>query len=184
MSSGDEIRVEFTYESQYKETLICKPDEEIKKVCQKFFKQRGIDLNKVVILLKGSKLEQSDYNNPIRKYISSIDGNCLPIIAYKIETYSTIIKNSIKQPKIPDTPYINNVKKSNNPSSEDTNGNYTSKIPTVINDNPNINIIDMVIIILLIIMIIIMIMPIFLILVIILIITIFLLPKKIITLLS
>ena len=90
----DGIKVKFTYESQESQTIICKPNEKLKTVSQKFCLNKGINFKKVYFLFDGKKIEKADYNKEVSELIQTNIRDELNILVYDINLSETTKLNS------------------------------------------------------------------------------------------
>jgi hypothetical protein len=65
----EEIKVKLTYDFQEDYTFICKKDVTIGEICEKLSNEHEIDFDQVYILMNGSYLDQTHFDDPIGNYI-------------------------------------------------------------------------------------------------------------------
>ena len=82
----EEIKVKLTYDFQEDYTFICKKDVTIGELCEKLSNEHEIDFDQVYILMNGSYLDQTHFDDPIGNYINSMNSDTLTILIYKNTT--------------------------------------------------------------------------------------------------
>ena len=93
-TSSSPIYIPKYYESQESQTIICKPNEKLKTVSQKFCLNKGINFKKVYFLFDGKKIEKADYNKEVSELIQTNIRDELNILVYDINLSETAELNS------------------------------------------------------------------------------------------
>ena len=78
------IKVHLKYESHRIETMICKPNEKLRDICLSFSEKNHFSFDSVIFILNGIKINQEDFNNPLKIFINKLDKNNVYILIYDI----------------------------------------------------------------------------------------------------
>ena len=76
------ISITFIYNGIKKGPFIHNPNEKIKDICKEFTKKNNMDFNSLFFVLDGTGLTEQNFDNPINKFVSSIDKEILNILIY------------------------------------------------------------------------------------------------------
>ena len=78
------VKVHFKYESQRIETIICQPNEKVEDICRSFSIKNHFDLDSALFIINERTIEKTDFNKPIKQFVTELDNNNVYILVYNI----------------------------------------------------------------------------------------------------
>ena len=81
----DIVNVKFIYDNNVK-ILKCNSNWNMRKICEKFTLDIGIDIDSVFFLFNGEKIKREDFNKSLMQYINKYNINVLNILVFNIDS--------------------------------------------------------------------------------------------------
>ena len=78
--NGDEITINYDYESRLKGSIKCKRNEKLKEVFKKIANELNVKITNIYFLLAGNNFEQSDYEKEIGEFCPPVNDGILGIL--------------------------------------------------------------------------------------------------------